>query len=262
MGSHPQALAQSRLAPVRQRTAAADTRAGARRTGLRFPTAAASAWATSAGREAATSAAALAASGTRRTRRLDVDVYYPRRDRRERAPVRPSQINRRALCRTSSTASSSPAQKVFVGPNTGLQRPPAVVEVLPAYHDNHARALPRGRLAAGPDRAQHPRPADSRVRGRRGRPDVLVFERSTETSAPESPWRRPRPDAAAGRRDGLGRARPEPRRSRRENTLERMASTSTATSRLLAGVAASRRRARVGDGDARGDARSGGCGRT
>ena len=68
---------------------------------------------------------------------LDVDVYYPRRDRRERPPQSPRQIDRGLARDLLERFVAAGAAKVFVGPNTGLKGPPAIVEVLPAYHDNH-----------------------------------------------------------------------------------------------------------------------------
>ena len=68
---------------------------------------------------------------------LDVDVYYPRRDRRELPPRVPRQIDRRLAQDLLVRFVAAGAVKVFVGPRTGLKGPPAVVEVLPAYHDNH-----------------------------------------------------------------------------------------------------------------------------
>jgi Penicillin-insensitive murein endopeptidase/Zinc carboxypeptidase len=68
---------------------------------------------------------------------LDVDVYYPRRDGRERPPRVPRQIDRRLAQDLVARFVAAGAAKVFVGPNTGLNGPPAIVEELPAYHDNH-----------------------------------------------------------------------------------------------------------------------------
>jgi hypothetical protein len=68
---------------------------------------------------------------------LDVDVYYPRRDHRERPPKVPRQINRPLAQDLVDRFVAEGAVKVFVGPNTGLRGPPAVVEVLPFNHDNH-----------------------------------------------------------------------------------------------------------------------------
>jgi hypothetical protein len=68
---------------------------------------------------------------------LDVDVYYPRRDRRERPPTARRQIDRRLAQDLVDRFVAAGAVKVFVGPRTRLSGPPAVVEELPAYHDNH-----------------------------------------------------------------------------------------------------------------------------
>ena len=76
---------------------------------------------------------------------LDADVYYPRRDRRERPPARPSQIDRRLAQDLVDRFVRAGAVKVFVGPNTGLTGPRRIVAVLPAYHDNHMHV----RIAAG-----------------------------------------------------------------------------------------------------------------
>jgi murein endopeptidase len=74
---------------------------------------------------------------------LDVDVYYPRRDGRERAPVRPRQIDRRLAQDLLDRFVAAGAAKVFVGPHTGLRGPRAIVGVL-AHHDNHMHVrLPR-----------------------------------------------------------------------------------------------------------------------
>jgi hypothetical protein len=68
---------------------------------------------------------------------LDIDFYYPRRDRRERPPRAPRQIDRPLAQALVDGFVAAGAAKVFVGPNTRLKGPPAVVEVLPAHHDNH-----------------------------------------------------------------------------------------------------------------------------
>ena len=141
----------------------------------RFPTAAASAWATSAGRGAATSAAALAASGTRRARTGSTSTSTTLAATGGASLGAAIADQPEGSLRTSSTASSSPAQRGVRRAEHGTAGPPAVVEVLPAYRQPHARALPRGRLAAGPDQAQHRgRPIRAFAAGR-GRPDVLVF---------------------------------------------------------------------------------------
>jgi hypothetical protein len=83
---------------------------------------------------------------------LDVDIYYPRRDRRERAPARVAQIDRRLAQDLVDRFVEAGAVKVFVGPNTGLRGPPGIVQPL-VHHDNHihvrlARDRPR-RLMLG-----------------------------------------------------------------------------------------------------------------
>jgi murein endopeptidase len=67
---------------------------------------------------------------------LDVDVYYPRRDRRERPPRTAAQIDHRLAQALVDLFVRAGAQVIFVGPNTGLKGPPGVVEVL-WNHDNH-----------------------------------------------------------------------------------------------------------------------------
>jgi murein endopeptidase len=67
---------------------------------------------------------------------LDVDVYYPRRDRRERAPLGAWQIDRRLSQTLVDLFLDAGASRVFVGPNTGLHGPPGIVQVL-WNHDNH-----------------------------------------------------------------------------------------------------------------------------
>jgi murein endopeptidase len=67
---------------------------------------------------------------------LDVDVYYPRRDRRERPPTSVDQIDAALAQGLVDLFVRAGAELVFVGPNTGLQGPPGVVQML-AGHDNH-----------------------------------------------------------------------------------------------------------------------------
>jgi murein endopeptidase len=67
---------------------------------------------------------------------LDADVYYPRTDRRERAPRDASQIDRRRSQELVDRFLAKGARVIFVGPNTGLVGPPGRVQVLP-NHDNH-----------------------------------------------------------------------------------------------------------------------------
>lgn len=74
---------------------------------------------------------------------LDVDIYYPRLDRRERAPFTVAQIDRRLAQDLVDRFARAGAQFVFVGPNTGLHGQRGTVMVWPA-HDNHmhVRLLP------------------------------------------------------------------------------------------------------------------------
>lgn len=70
---------------------------------------------------------------------LDVDVYYPRRDRRETAPFTVAQVDRRLAQDLVDRFVRAGAVLVFTGPNLGLTGPPGVVQPLPA-HDNHLHA--------------------------------------------------------------------------------------------------------------------------
>jgi len=106
---------------------------------------------------------------------LDVDVYYPRRDGRERPPRRPRQIDRALAQDLVDRFVAAGAAKLFVGPHTGLTGQPAIVEELPSYHDNHmhvrlpgdgVRALSIGQSTRG-------QPLRAFVLGR-GRARVLV----------------------------------------------------------------------------------------
>jgi murein endopeptidase len=67
---------------------------------------------------------------------LDVDVYYPRRDRRERPPVLPAQIDRRLAQDLLNRFVRAGAIRIFVGPHTHLVGPPSIVRIL-VLHDNH-----------------------------------------------------------------------------------------------------------------------------
>jgi murein endopeptidase len=67
---------------------------------------------------------------------LDVDVYYPRLDRRERPPIRAGQIDRPLAQDLLDRFLAAGAVKIFVGPNTHLTGPSRIVSVL-ANHDNH-----------------------------------------------------------------------------------------------------------------------------
>ena len=67
---------------------------------------------------------------------LDVDVYYPRLDRRLRAPLSPSQIDRRLAQDLLDRFVAAGAKIVFVGYSTDLRGPDGVVVPYPR-HENH-----------------------------------------------------------------------------------------------------------------------------
>jgi Penicillin-insensitive murein endopeptidase len=67
---------------------------------------------------------------------LDVDLYYPRLDGTERAPLGPDQIDRSLSQDLVHGFVRAGAEVIFVGPNTGLVGPPGVVVPL-VNHDNH-----------------------------------------------------------------------------------------------------------------------------
>jgi hypothetical protein len=66
----------------------------------------------------------------------DVDVYYPRKDRREVAPRRPGQVDQRLAQDLVDRFVAAGAVKVFVGPSLRLRGPRGIVERL-AHHDDH-----------------------------------------------------------------------------------------------------------------------------
>jgi murein endopeptidase len=67
---------------------------------------------------------------------LDVDVYYPRRDRQELAPTRVAQIDRALAQDLVDRFVRAGATKVFVGPRTRLRGPRQIVRPL-VHHDDH-----------------------------------------------------------------------------------------------------------------------------
>ena len=77
---------------------------------------------------------------------LDVDVYYPRLDRLELRPSRPSQIDRALAQDLVTRFVRAGAVKLFVGPRTGLGGPRRIVQTL-VYHDDHLH------VRIGPDPA-------------------------------------------------------------------------------------------------------------
>jgi murein endopeptidase len=67
---------------------------------------------------------------------LDVDIYYPRRDRARRAAETAADIDHRLSQDIVNRLVRAGATKMFVGPGTGLTGPSDVVQVL-ADHDDH-----------------------------------------------------------------------------------------------------------------------------
>jgi murein endopeptidase len=75
---------------------------------------------------------------------LDVDVYYPRRDRLERRPYAPRQVDRALAQELVDRFAAAGARYVFVGPRLGLRGRRGVVERL-ANHDDHMHVRLPGR---------------------------------------------------------------------------------------------------------------------
>lgn len=74
---------------------------------------------------------------------LDADVYYPRRDRTERAVASRAQINRSLAQDLVDRFVAAGAQKIFVGFSTGLRGPSDVVVPYPNHEDHmHVRFPP------------------------------------------------------------------------------------------------------------------------
>jgi len=67
---------------------------------------------------------------------LDVDVYYPRRDLRVRAPLRPAQVDRALAQELVDRFVGAGAIRIFVGPHLHLHGPRGVVSPL-VHHDDH-----------------------------------------------------------------------------------------------------------------------------
>jgi len=76
---------------------------------------------------------------------LDVDVYYPRDDRREREAWRPGLVDRALAQDLVDRFVAAGASHVFVGPRLGLRGPREVVQPL-VHHDDHLHV----RLTAAP----------------------------------------------------------------------------------------------------------------
>lgn len=76
---------------------------------------------------------------------LDVDVYYPRRDRRERGPGSLEQVDVELAQDLVDRFVAAGAQLVFVGPRTGLTGLAGVVAPAPRHDDHmHVRLPPAG----------------------------------------------------------------------------------------------------------------------
>jgi murein endopeptidase len=67
---------------------------------------------------------------------LDVDVYYPRADRRPIAPGSAADVDRRLAQDLVDRFVAAGARFAFVGPRTGLRGPSAIVQRL-KHHDDH-----------------------------------------------------------------------------------------------------------------------------
>jgi murein endopeptidase len=66
---------------------------------------------------------------------LDVDIYFPRRDRAELPPFKPADVDR-ARAQWLVNRAALDAQVAFIGPHVRLHRPSRNVQYL-AHHDNH-----------------------------------------------------------------------------------------------------------------------------
>jgi murein endopeptidase len=74
---------------------------------------------------------------------LDADVYYPRRDRRERAARSPAQVDRALAQDLVDRFVRAGAVKVFVGPSLRLRGDPDIVQPLRLHDDHlHVRLAP------------------------------------------------------------------------------------------------------------------------
>jgi hypothetical protein len=71
---------------------------------------------------------------------LDVDIYYPRRDGRERAPLRPTQVDRVLSQELVNRFVAAGASRIFVGRQFGFRGPPTIVQPWPKHGDHfHVR---------------------------------------------------------------------------------------------------------------------------
>ena len=75
---------------------------------------------------------------------LDVDIYYPRRDKAEKPPTKVSQVDRALAQDLVDRFVAAGAQVMFVGPNVGLTGPRGRVQRL-VHHDDHVHVRwPKG----------------------------------------------------------------------------------------------------------------------
>ena len=152
----------------------------------------------------------------------DIDIYYPRLDREERAPTKPSEVDRVLAQDLVNRFVRAGATNIFVGPRLALRGPRRIVEPL-RHHDDHLHV----RIRRDPRSGADARAIDSRAA------DRGCASRRSDCAAPHPrhrlhPWRRmrrSRSDAAAraGRAGGrrLDRPSPEPRRIRARPAAER-----------------------------------------
>lgn len=79
---------------------------------------------------------------------LDVDVYYPRRDQRERAPRTPAQVDKALSQDLVERFVAAGASRIFVGRRLALTGPPTIVQPWP-NHDDHLHVRFGDRAARG-----------------------------------------------------------------------------------------------------------------
>ena len=132
---------------------------------------------------------------------LDVDVYYPRRDRLLRAPRTTAQIDRRLAQDLVDRFLAAGARIIFVGYSTGLDGPRGVVVPYP-NHENHMHVrFPHRPRAPIRDVSRAPLGARLRIRGKeheradrprgrgaRCRLRSKTFRRGRARSTKAAPW--------------------------------------------------------------------------
>jgi murein endopeptidase len=92
---------------------------------------------------------------------LDVDLYYPRLDRRERRPYRVRLIDRALAQSLVDAFVDARAQLIFVGPHTGLTGPRRRIQRL-AHHDDHVHVRIKRRRLLWRDARPHSRAGAAR----------------------------------------------------------------------------------------------------